>query len=371
MKLKNIAIATTLVLGTTTASFATGVWDSITNNDNTWGAQDRTGQWYLGVDANGFANYGNAKEGATGGWNGIVGYNFNKYLAGQYNQFGTYGGMFGGLGEGVLNLSNSTMVTPYAAGGAGWANLAGRATGAWDVGGGLKFDLSRSLQANADYRYIQTMAPQPTSGLGQQKNARAGTNMIGGGLTFFFGGDDKTDTSNIKDTGAMTAAETTGTVAGATTTVAGKYNLPAGIQQCKENFNLTEHGVACYTIDGDDVTVYLDTKFAYNSDNLNETGKKAISEFVEFVNDYNIEKVTIKGYASKGKTGSQYESYNKALSERRAKSVVSFMEQAGLDDTKVNVEAFGYSNPLVPNTTDENKKYNQRVQASISAPLKD
>nr|WP_318010098.1 outer membrane beta-barrel protein [Francisella sp. SYW-9] len=160
-------------------------YDSITNKDNSWGSQDRSGQWYLGIDANGIAiggNYGSNAKGGSSGWNGILGYSINKYLAVQYNQFATYNGMFGGLGEGVINLSNHTMLTPYAAGGAGWANLAGDATGAWDVGGGLKFELSKHLQASVDYRYIQTMAPSDIVG----HNARAGINMIGAGLTWFF-----------------------------------------------------------------------------------------------------------------------------------------------------------------------------------------
>ncbi|MDE4978439.1 OmpA family protein, partial [Francisella tularensis subsp. holarctica] len=77
-------------------------------------------------------------------------------------------------------------------------------TGAWDVGGGLKFELSRNVQASVDYRYIQTMAPSNISGA----NGRAGTNMIGAGLTWFFGGKDTTnnDTGNIQDNGATTAA---------------------------------------------------------------------------------------------------------------------------------------------------------------------
>lgn len=377
MKLRSMAIATSLLLGSASFSFADNIidafgstWGSVTNSDN-WGAQDRTGQWYLGVQANGFANNFNNKAGASGGWNGIVGYNINKYLGVQYNQFATYGGMFGGLGEGVINFSNSTMVTPYAAGGAGWANLAGQATGAWDVGGGLKFELSRNVQLTADYRYIQTMAPNAVAGGGQQPGARAGTNMIGGGITWLFGGEDnKVDTSKIKDNGATTAAETTGAAA-LPTIDEGKYNLPEGIKQCEGNFNLTKDGVACYTVDGDDVTVYLDTKFAYDSAELNTKGKAAIASFVKFINSYDIAKVTVKGYASQGKTGPLYEKYNKDLSEKRAAAVSNYMKQLGLDDTKIDTQGFGYEFPLVPNTNSENKGYNQRAQASVSAPLKE
>ncbi|KEI36064.1 outer membrane protein A precursor [Francisella sp. W12-1067] len=393
MKLKGIFVATSVLLGTTSMSFAAvssdttvndsssvdtslsssimkpfaNTWSSITNENNTWGPQDRTGQWYLGIGVSGFANNINSK-GSNSGWNGIVGYNFNKYLAIQYNQFATYNGMFGGLGEGVINLSNDTMFTPYAVGGAGWANLAGRATGAWDVGGGLKFELSRDVQASVDYRYIQTMAPNPIAGGGQQINAAAGTNMIGAGLTWFFGGDSAgTSTAKIQDNGAKTAAET-GAVAAMPSIDEAKYMLPEGIKQCEGNFNLTKEGVACYTVDGDDVTVYLDTKFAYDSAELNKKGKEAISSFVNFVKDSNIASVTVKGYASQGQTGGEFEVYNQKLSEKRAQAVANYMRSLGLNNEKIITKGFGYYDTL--SGVAKSDASNQRVQASASAPLK-
>ncbi|MDE4984593.1 OmpA family protein, partial [Francisella tularensis subsp. holarctica] len=74
-------------------------------------------------------------------------------------------------------------------------------------------------------------------------NGRAGTNMIGAGLTWFFGGKDTTnnDTGNIQDNGATTSAQTVAMP----TIDESKYGLPAGIKQCEGNFNLTEDGVAC------------------------------------------------------------------------------------------------------------------------------
>ncbi|AJC48891.1 OmpA family protein [Allofrancisella guangzhouensis] len=394
MKLKNIVVAMSMLFGTATMTFAdvaanatvndsfstdtsisstimkpfANTWSSITNENNTWGPQDRSGQWYLGVGVSGFANNMNSK-GSNSGWNGIVGYNFNKYLAVQYNQFATYNGMFGGLGEGVINLTNNTMFTPYAVGGAGWANLAGRATGAWDVGGGLKFELSRDVQASVDYRYIQTMAPNPISGGGQQINAAAGTNMIGAGLTWFFGGNSaaSASTANIKDDGAKIAVGT-GAVAAVSKVDEAKYVLPKGIKQCEGNFNLTKDGVACYTVDGDDVTVYLDTKFAYDSAELNQKGKEAISSFVGFIKDSNIASVTIKGYASQGQTGGEFEVYNQKLSEKRAIAVASYMRSLGLDKEKIITKGFGYYDTLPG--VDKSDKSNQRVQASVSAPLK-
>lgn len=390
MKLKKIVVATSVLLGTFTASFAAdavvdtdtamstdtpstmdkpedsnvsdnsfvapfaSTYSSITNENDTWGPQDRTGQWYLGVGASGLADSGNSSSG--GAANFLLGYNINKYFAVQYNQL--VGKHFAGIGEGVINLSNSTMFTPYAAAGAGWGNLSGKATGAWDVGGGLKFELSRHVQASVDYRYIQTMAP-----VGTGSNAMGATNNIGAGLTWFFGGDENgQNTANIQDNGAQTAAETIPTVDET------KYTLSQGIKQCEGNYNLTKDGVACYTVDGDDVTVYLDTKFAYNSIDLNSKGKEAIASFVKFIKGSDIASVTVKGYASQGQTGSEFEVYNHKLSEKRAQSVAAYMENLGLSSDKINTKGFGYYETL--EGVDKSDAANQRVQASVSAPLK-
>lgn len=147
-----------------------------------------------------------------------------------------------------------------------------------------------------------------------------------------------------------------------------KYVLPQGIKQCEGNFNLTKEGVACYTVNGDDVTVYLDTKFAYDSANLNSKGKEAIASFVNFVKNSDIKTVTVKGYASQGATGSEFEIYNQKLSERRAAAVADYMKQLGLDNDKIITKGFGYENTL--DGIHKSDARNQRVQASVSAPLK-
>ena len=174
------------------------------------------------------------------------------------------------------------------------------------------------------------------------------------------------DTGNIQDNGATTAAETT-TMPTVDET---KYVLPKGIQQCEGNFNLTKDGVACYTVDGDDVTVYLDTsKFAYDSASLNAKGKEAISSFVDFIKDSNIASVTVKGYASQGQTGDEFEVYNHKLSEKRAEAVADYMKDLGLDSEKIVTKGFGYNDTL--DGIDQSDARNQRVQASVSAPLKE
>ncbi|API87820.1 hypothetical protein F7310_09785 [Francisella uliginis] len=129
-------------------------------------------------------------RGPTGNVMIMPGYTINKYLTIQYNQMMSYGGTFTGIGEGILMIPTGTMIMPYAAGGAGWSNMSGNTQGAWDVGGGIMIPLSKSVDINISYRYIQTIAPLPAGGMGgmmmNQPDARAHMSMASGGLVWFF-----------------------------------------------------------------------------------------------------------------------------------------------------------------------------------------
>jgi outer membrane protein OmpA-like peptidoglycan-associated protein len=58
---------------------------------------------------------------------------------------------------------------------------------------------------------------------------------------------------------------------------------------------------------------------------------------------------------------------NQRLSERRAQAVVDFLAEAGVPAARMHAVGHGVSRPLVPNTTDENKARNRRIEFSVSA----
>ena len=172
MNLKKIMITTSLILGATSLSFA----DTTSTSDNSF---------YAGIGANATMGGVNSKTGNSG-FNGVLGYNLDKYFGVQYTQFVTYNGTFGGLFEGVLNFSNPTIVTPYATGGYGYASLTNDVKPAWDVGGGLKFEVSKSADLFVDYKYIQTIGS--TTYIGDlDSNAAGSINTISAGVNFYFG----------------------------------------------------------------------------------------------------------------------------------------------------------------------------------------
>ncbi len=58
-------------------------------------------------------------------------------------------------------------------------------------------------------------------------------------------------------------------------------------------------------------------------------------------------------------------SYNLKLSERRAASVVDFLLQNGANPDRLQSKGYGLTKPLVPNTSDENRQKNRRVEFSV------
>jgi outer membrane protein OmpA-like peptidoglycan-associated protein len=58
---------------------------------------------------------------------------------------------------------------------------------------------------------------------------------------------------------------------------------------------------------------------------------------------------------------------NQRLSERRAQAVVDFLVEAGVPTARIHAAGYGFSRPLVPNTTDENKARNRRIEFSVAA----
>ncbi len=59
-------------------------------------------------------------------------------------------------------------------------------------------------------------------------------------------------------------------------------------------------------------------------------------------------------------------SYNMKLSRERARSVRNYLIKAGIDPSRMTAEGYGLTRPLVPNTSDENRDKNRRVEFVIT-----
>ncbi len=59
------------------------------------------------------------------------------------------------------------------------------------------------------------------------------------------------------------------------------------------------------------------------------------------------------------------EAFNQTLSEERAKAVVDFLRGRKVAQERIGWKGFGKSRPLVPNTSEENKALNRRVEFRV------
>jgi outer membrane protein OmpA-like peptidoglycan-associated protein len=71
--------------------------------------------------------------------------------------------------------------------------------------------------------------------------------------------------------------------------------------------------------------------------------------------------IVIKGYTDS--LGSY--AYNKGLSEFRANMVKSYLVGRGISPARVRAIGMGEENPLKPNTTEEGRKANRRVELEL------
>jgi outer membrane protein OmpA-like peptidoglycan-associated protein len=116
-------------------------------------------------------------------------------------------------------------------------------------------------------------------------------------------------------------------------------------------------------------TVYL---FAFDSFNVGAEARKQIKQIAELLNDRFLvgRRIIVEGHTDA--IGSQ--TYNLALSEKRADSVIAELVAAGVDKGRLTKRAFGKQRPLEPNKrsdgTDnpEGRAKNRRVALIVQNP---
>lgn len=91
---------------------------------------------------------------------------------------------------------------------------------------------------------------------------------------------------------------------------------------------------------------------------------KSITELqkvIRFLNENPQIQVEISGHTDN--TGNQ--AYNQQLSERRAKSVYSYIIESGLNPKRLSWKGYGQSLPITANDTEESRQQNRRIEFTI------
>lgn len=116
-----------------------------------------------------------------------------------------------------------------------------------------------------------------------------------------------------------------------------------------------------YPIEKGKKAILENIEFEYNSDKIIPATMSVISRLVDFMIQNPTIKVKVTGHTDNIGTGE----YNKALSLRRAQTVINTMISQGIAPERVKSEGAGDTMPIADNTTEEGRRKNRRVEITI------
>jgi len=101
--------------------------------------------------------------------------------------------------------------------------------------------------------------------------------------------------------------------------------------------------------------------FDFDSYSLKPEAVRVLDEVASYVLNNPYRKVVVEGHTD----SSGSEEYNLKLSKQRAQSVANYLISKGVEPGKVEVIGYGESRPKYPNTTEENRAKNRRVEIKL------
>lgn len=168
----------------------------------------------------------------------------------------------------------------------------------------------------------------------------AGVTIVPVGVVSFDFVFDRSSPGTPPDTAALTAAVTPGSAA-----LESKGNLDR--EACVGRFEILSRTGNIY--------------FNTGSARLDNKSKPLLDNLYDIVNRCPELAIEIGGHTdSDGSTGA-----NQSLSERRAASVGAYLQDKGIPKGRMQIVGYGEAEPLVPNTSRENKAKNRRIAFSV------
>ncbi|MDR1681025.1 MAG: OmpA family protein [Prevotellaceae bacterium] len=134
------------------------------------------------------------------------------------------------------------------------------------------------------------------------------------------------------------------------------FNVPktAGYQEIEQEIRLEKLEVGSKI-------VLRNIFFDFGKATLRPESKSELNRLVQLMNDTPSLIIEISGHTDN--IGSAQS--NKALSERRAKSVVDYLKKEGIVETRLSYKGYGMDQPIAPNDTDENRQLNRRTEFKV------
>lgn len=101
--------------------------------------------------------------------------------------------------------------------------------------------------------------------------------------------------------------------------------------------------------------------FEVNSSELNTASYTELNRIIEFLKLNDNVKIELSAHTDD--LGSEW--YNMRLSEKRAQMAAKYLTDNGISERMIRTKGYGESKPIVPNTSDENRAQNRRVEIKI------
>ena len=111
------------------------------------------------------------------------------------------------------------------------------------------------------------------------------------------------------------------------------------------------------------VTVKNEILFDFDSASLRSSSRDELRKMADVFNKYRDTTIDVQGHTDS--TGSA--AYNQRLSERRASSVASYLENLGVRGSRVDAYGYGESKPKASNSTASGRQRNRRVEIYVHA----
>lgn len=108
-------------------------------------------------------------------------------------------------------------------------------------------------------------------------------------------------------------------------------------------------------------------QFGFDEDSLSDSQLEDLRAAARFLNDNPNTSVTLEGHTCN--IGA--EEYNVELSERRAETAKSFLEDQGIAADRITVVGKGDAEPIADNATQEGRERNRRVDAIITGTVEE
>jgi outer membrane protein OmpA-like peptidoglycan-associated protein len=103
--------------------------------------------------------------------------------------------------------------------------------------------------------------------------------------------------------------------------------------------------------------------FGFNQSDLGASAKGNLDKLVNVLNKYPDTNIQVIGHTDDKGT----DTYNQQLSERRAQATVGYLRNQGVNSGRLLAKGMGESDPVVPNTSDDSRSQNRRVEFVITA----